>query len=149
MKLEQKKRKINIKNILFIVGTPIVAVISVLYMIIENSMRIETLVLALIMALVTGLSITVGYHRLLSHRTFEASWLVRLFLLIFGAASFQNSVKYWCSYHRDHHTYVDEDRDPYNIKKGFFHAHMGWIFYKHPEGKSFDNILDLLKKKKE
>ena len=144
MKLEQKKRKINIKNILFIVGTPIVAVISVLYMILENSLCRETLILALIMALITGLSITIGYHRLLSHRTFEASWPVRLMLLIFGAASFQNSAKFWCSYHRDHHTYVDEDGDPYNIKKGFFHAHMGWIFYKHPEGKSFDNILDLL-----
>ena len=144
MKHEQAKRKMNKMNILFILGTPIISAISVAYMIFENTMRLETLMLAFILAVFTGLSITVGYHRLLSHRTFEATWPVRLFLLIFGAASFQNSVKYWCSYHRDHHVFVDQESDPYNIKKGFFHAHMGWIFYKHPENKSFDNILDLL-----
>ncbi len=50
-------------------------------------------------------------------------------LLFFGAAAFQQSALAWASQHRDHHRYVDTDNDPYNIKKGFFWAHMGWLFF--------------------
>src|SRR5947208_3387547 len=49
---------------------------------------------------VTGFSITVGYHRLFSHISFRAKWPVRLFVLIFGAAAFENSVLMWASEHR-------------------------------------------------
>ncbi|MCE7902604.1 MAG: acyl-CoA desaturase [Gammaproteobacteria bacterium PRO9] len=48
----------------------------------------------------------------------------------------------WVSQHRDHHRYVDTDRDPYSIKKGFFYAHLGWmIFWKHDT--DYDNVTDL------
>lgn len=77
-----------------------------------------------------GFSISLGYHRLFSHITFQAKWPVRLFTLIFGAAAFENSVLMWASEHRRHHKHVDHDDDPYCISKGFFYAHVGWLLFK-------------------
>ena len=92
-----------------------------------------------------GFSISLGYHRLFSHITFQAKWPVRLFTLIFGAAAFENSVLMWCSEHRNHHKHVDHDDDPYCISKGFFFAHIGWLLFKlDPEG-PYDNVPDLMK----
>src|SRR5580765_3818195 len=56
--------------------------------------------------LITGLSITLGYHRLFSHLSFRAKWPVRLFVLVFGAGAFENSVLLWASEHRRHHKHV-------------------------------------------
>ncbi|MBE2213211.1 MAG: fatty acid desaturase [Opitutaceae bacterium] len=91
----------------------------------------------------TGLSITVGYHRLFSHLSFKASWPVRLFTLVFGAAAFENSVLEWASDHRNHHKHVDGDDDPYDISKGFWHAHIGWILFKLNAEPPRDNVRDL------
>ncbi len=101
-----------------------------------------------VMAYLTGLSITVGYHRLWAHRSFDAAWPVRLFTLIFGAAAFENSVLMWASEHRYHHKHTDQEGDPYdpyNIKKGFFHAHVGWLLEKMTPALSRDNVADLEK----
>ncbi len=76
-----------------------------------------------------GLAITGGYHRLFAHPTYKASWPVRLFYLVFGAASVQNSALKWAADHRIHHAHTDTDQDPYNIKRGFWWAHIGWIFF--------------------
>lgn len=78
----------------------------------------------------TGMSITVGYHRLFSHKAFQAKWPVKLYVLLFGAAAFENSAIWWSSEHRKHHKHVDTDEDPYDITKGFFWAHMGWLMFK-------------------
>src|SRR5437588_11657900 len=59
--------------------------------------------------LLTGLSITLGYHRLFSHLAFRAKWPVRLFVLVFGAGAFENSALLWSSEHRRHHKHVDHD----------------------------------------
>ena len=93
----------------------------------------------------TGFSITLGYHRLFSHATFRAKLPVRLFTLIFGAAAFENSVLMWASEHRRHHKHVDHDEDPYDITKGFFHAHIGWLLFKLWPQPPFDNVADLKK----
>jgi stearoyl-CoA desaturase (delta-9 desaturase) len=91
----------------------------------------------------TGFSITLGYHRLFSHMTFRAVLPVRLFTLIFGAGAFENSVLMWASEHRRHHKHVDHDEDPYDITKGFFHAHIGWLLFKLQPQPPFDNVSDL------
>jgi stearoyl-CoA desaturase (delta-9 desaturase) len=93
----------------------------------------------------TGFSITLGYHRLFSHMTFRARLPVRLFTLIFGAAAFENSVLMWASDHRRHHKYVDHDEDPYDITKGFLHAHIGWLLFKLWPEPPLDNVADLKK----
>jgi stearoyl-CoA desaturase (delta-9 desaturase) len=74
-----------------------------------------------------GMSVTCGYHRLFSHRAYQARWPVRLFLLCFGAASFENSALQWASDHRIHHRHVDQGDDPYNSRKGFWYAHWIWV----------------------
>jgi stearoyl-CoA desaturase (delta-9 desaturase) len=101
------------------------------------------LALFFIFFLATGLSITLGYHRLFAHLAFKAAWPVRLVTLIFGAAAFENSVLRWAADHRKHHKFVDHDEDPYNISKGFFHAHIGWMLSKAPGQVSLDGVRDL------
>src|SRR5690606_25289735 len=77
---------------------------------------------------ISGLGITAGYHRLFSHRTYEAHWTVRLFMAIAGAAAVQNSILYWSALHRIHHRHVDDPhQDPYPITRGFLYAHIGWL----------------------
>ena len=93
----------------------------------------------------TGMSITVGYHRLFSHKAFKAKWPVKLFVLLFGAAAFENSALWWSSEHRKHHKHVDTDDDPYDITKGFFWAHMGWLMFKLKPDSPMDNVQDLKK----
>ncbi len=91
----------------------------------------------------TGLSITLGYHRLFSHLSFRAHWSVKLFTLLFGAAAFENSALDWASDHRKHHKHVDHDDDPYDITKGFFYAHIGWLLFKLRPEPPMDNVGDL------
>jgi len=92
-----------------------------------------------------GMGIGSGYHRLWSHRTYKAHWSLRLFLAIAGGASLQNSILVWCSRHRLHHRYVDDnDRDPYSIGRGFWFAHIGWMLRDYPSGKiDLSNVQDL------
>ena len=93
----------------------------------------------------SGFSVTLGYHRMFSHLTFRAKWPVRIFVVLFGAAAFENSVLMWASEHRRHHKHVDHEEDPYDISKGFFHAHIGWLLFKLLPQPPFDNVNDLKK----
>lgn len=111
-----------------------------------------TIVLAIVYSVCCGVSITGGYHRLFSHPTYKASAPLRAFYLLFGAASVQNSALKWSSDHRRHHQYVDRDSDPYNIRRGFWWAHIGWVLTKERRisvervmsEKEFSNVPDLL-----
>jgi len=96
------------------------------------------------MFIASGLSITLGYHRLFSHLSFKAKWPVRLFTLIFGATAMENSALEWCSDHRRHHKHTDDDADPYNIQLGFLHAHIGWVVFRPIGGDvPLTNVKDL------
>ncbi|MDZ4789489.1 MAG: fatty acid desaturase [Blastochloris sp.] len=93
----------------------------------------------------TGMSITFGYHRLFSHRSFQAKAPLRLVTLLFGAAAFENSALDWSSDHRRHHKHVDHEDDPYDISKGFFYAHLGWMLFKLKPLPPMENVADLRK----
>jgi len=101
-------------------------------------------VLLLVTFAASSMSITLGYHRLFSHMAFKAKWPVKLGVLVFGASAFEGSALEWCTDHRRHHKFVDHDDDPYDIKKGFFHAHMGWLLFKLRPIPPMDNVPDLL-----
>lgn len=91
----------------------------------------------------TSMAITVGYHRLFAHVTYKTKNWIRFLLLFFGAATFEQSALKWASQHRQHHQFTDTEQDPYNINRGFFYAHVGWIlFYKHRV--NYDNVPDLM-----
>jgi stearoyl-CoA desaturase (delta-9 desaturase) len=94
-----------------------------------------------------GLAITGGYHRLWSHRTYDAHWSVRLVYMLIGAMALQNSVLVWASGHRNHHQYVDDaERDPYSASRGFWFSHIGWMLRRYPSGAiDFSNVRDLQK----
>ena len=81
---------------------------------------------------VTGLGITVGYHRLFSHRSFSCPNPVRFAFLIAGGWALENSALMWCADHVRHHAKVDTYEDPYNAKKGFWWSHVVWIFIEDP-----------------
>ncbi|MGQ0697738.1 MAG: acyl-CoA desaturase [Panacagrimonas sp.] len=93
----------------------------------------------------SGLSITGGYHRLWAHRAYEARLPLRIFYMLFGAQSLQNSILVWASMHRVHHKNVDDvDTDPYSIRRGFWYAHMGWMLRDYPsQVQDFSNVRDL------
>jgi stearoyl-CoA desaturase (delta-9 desaturase) len=75
-----------------------------------------------------GLSITVGYHRLLSHHAFECSPLVKWILLVLAASTWSGSALTWVRDHMQHHSRLDTELDPYSTRRGFWHAQMGWMF---------------------
>jgi len=77
----------------------------------------------------TGIGITMGYHRLYSHRSFKANWFIESILLIFGSMAVQNTALKWSSDHRKHHQHTDTPKDPYNAKLGFWWSHILWIFF--------------------
>jgi stearoyl-CoA desaturase (Delta-9 desaturase) len=129
----------------FLIGTLFLALTAVPAYLWFFGLNTFQIVLFLVMFFACGFSITIGYHRLFSHRTFEAHWTVRLFTLVFGAAAFENSVLLWSCEHRSHHKHVDHDDDPYCISKGLFHAHIGWLLFKLDPLPPFDNVADLKK----
>jgi len=85
-----------------------------------------------ILYIVTGLGITVGYHRLFSHRSFTCKPWVEIYFLISGGWAMENSALKWCSDHIRHHAKTDTDEDPYNALRGFWWSHVLWIFHKDP-----------------
>jgi len=86
-------------------------------------------ILFAVMYIVTGMGITVGYHRLIAHQSFECSDWVKRCALIAGGWALQNSALVWCADHIRHHARTDTDEDPYNATRGFWHSHCGWLFY--------------------
>lgn len=92
---------------------------------------------------VCGLSVTAGYHRLFAHGTYRAGAFVRAIYLFFGAGAVQNSALKWSADHRRHHAFTDGEDDPYSIARGFWWAHMGWIFRRDPEHPRGGDVRDL------
>ena len=86
-----------------------------------------------------GVGVTVGFHRLFTHRSFQAAPAVRATLAILGSAAAEGAVIEWVSTHRQHHQFSDEEGDPHSphvghgsgflgALRGLFHAHVGWVF---------------------
>lgn len=96
----------------------------------------------------SGLSITAGYHRLWSHKSYKAHPAIRFLYALGGALSIQNSALHWCSDHRVHHKYVDNnEKDPYSAQKGFWYSHIGWMLreYHASSYSDYNNVRDLQK----
>ena len=85
-----------------------------------------------VLYIVTGLGITVGYHRLLAHRSFTCPDWVKTLLLVAGGWALQNTGLKWASDHIRHHARCDQEEDPYNAMRGFWYSHCGWLFWRDP-----------------
>lgn len=132
-------------NVLMFVFTLIGAVVIVPWYGFSVGYSAAAWVWFVVLLYANGLAITGGYHRLWSHRTYDAHWSLRFIYMILGAMALQNSVLVWSSGHRDHHQYVDDnDRDPYSAGRGFWFSHIGWMLRRYPSGEPhFDNVRDL------
>lgn len=130
---------------LFLTITPTAAILLTSLWLYLDGFSWGMLALFVVFYSLTAMSITAGYHRLWSHKTYEASKPLQWFLALFGAAAFQNSIYKWSVDHRLHHRYVDGDKDPYSISKGFWFAHVGWMCKKQslpPEAKAYGRDLE-------
>ena len=98
-----------------------------------------------IFLVLNGIGIGSGYHRLWSHRTYNAHPILQWFLAIMGGMSLQNSIIVWCARHRIHHRDVDDnDKDPYSINRGFWFAHIGWMLRDYESGRiDYSVVRDL------
>jgi stearoyl-CoA desaturase (delta-9 desaturase) len=86
----------------------------------------------------SGLGVTVGYHRLFTHNSFKAKRPMRIMLAVMGSMAVQSPPITWVADHRRHHAFSDREGDPHSpwlfgtsplaLARGFWHAHMGWIF---------------------
>jgi stearoyl-CoA desaturase (Delta-9 desaturase) len=139
--------KVRWENSLFLITTFVTTVVAVPLYLWHYGVDVFQVVLFLFFFISTGLSITLGYHRLFSHLTFQAAWPVKLFTLLFGAAAFEGSALCWSADHRRHHKFVDHDDDPYDISKGFFHAHIGWLLFRTGPDTPLTWVRDLQKDK--
>jgi stearoyl-CoA desaturase (delta-9 desaturase) len=103
----------------------------------------------------TAIGITVGFHRLLTHRAFETKPWLRYTLAVLGSAALQGSVIDWVADHRKHHTFTDEEGDPHSphtehgagiggMLAGLWHAHVGWLFSVHGQASSRRFARDLV-----
>lgn len=75
----------------------------------------------------TVIGTTLGYHRLVAHRSFETYPAVKAVLLVLGAMNFQGHPVNWAAYHLKHHAQADREGDPHSPREGFVHAHVGWL----------------------
>ncbi|MFT2092357.1 fatty acid desaturase [Paraglaciecola sp. 2405UD69-4] len=145
-----KKPRLIITNILVFVITGLIALILVPLEAFKNGFDLIEITACIVLIYFSGMSITAGYHRLWSHKAFEANTFVKTILAIGGAMALQNSILHWCSDHRIHHRHVDDnERDPYSAKKGFWYSHMGWMLreYQRHRYSDYNNCRDLQKDK--
>jgi len=134
-------KKYDLKYVAALTIIPILGIFGTLGYSLQFGIIWQEPILLFVLWIITGLSITVGYHRLFAHRSFSAHPILNWILAIFGAAALENSALKWCSDHRRHHKHLDTDQDPYSITKGFFHAHMGWILENKPS--PIEKVKDL------
>ncbi|GHF00052.1 fatty acid desaturase [Thalassotalea profundi] len=144
------KPKIIWLNVSVFVITFLFAAIAVPYRAITHGFDGAEITMAIICFIYCGMSITAGYHRLWSHKTYQAHWSLRLIFAIGGAFALQNSILHWSSDHRIHHKHVDNnDVDPYSAKRGFWYSHIGWMLreYQAHRYNDYKNVRDLQKDK--
>ena len=140
-----EKASINWTNMVLFSTTPIIAIFVVpLYGYHYGYDTFEWLVFISLMVF-CGMSITAGYHRLWSHKTYHAHPILRIIFALGGACALQNDILHWVSDHRRHHQFVDNnERDPYSAKRGFWFSHIGWILRDYQSGQEdLSNVKDL------
>jgi len=142
---EEAPQKKDWGILLFLTFTPIIGFVGTGLYTWKQGFSLWMPMLAVAMYALVGLSICAGYHRFFSHKSYECAPIVQVFYAIFGAMAAQNSILWWSASHRVHHKYVDRDWDPYSIQRGFWWAHILWVFYKHSPPDVTGNAPDLLK----
>jgi stearoyl-CoA desaturase (delta-9 desaturase) len=120
------------------VAIPFAATIAAVVLLWNRAVRPADLAIAATMYVFSALGITVGFHRLLTHRSFQTSKPVEYALAVLGSMAVQGPVISWVADHRKHHAHTDEEGDPHSphvghgdgikgVLAGLWHAHTGWL----------------------
>jgi len=117
---------------------PVVALVAAVTLTWGWGITLVDVVIATIAYFGTGLGVTVGFHRHFTHKSFKATRPLKVALAVTGSLAFQGSIVSWVADHRRHHAFSDKEGDPHSpwlfgtgplaIARGFWHAHMGWLF---------------------
>jgi stearoyl-CoA desaturase (delta-9 desaturase) len=145
------ERNVNITAVVI----PFLGVIVAAVLLWNRFLGPRDLVIAATMYVLTALGVTVGFHRLLTHRAFQTRPWMRYTLTILGSMSLQGPAIDWVADHRKHHTFTDEEGDPHSphaghgaglrgMATGLWHAHVGWLFETHGQASSKRFARDLL-----
>jgi len=117
---------------------PVVALVAAVMLTWGWGITLLDVVIATIAYFGSGLGVTVGFHRHFTHKSFKATRPMKVALAITGSLAFQGSIVSWVADHRRHHAFSDKEGDPHSpwlfgtgplaLVRGFWHAHMGWLF---------------------
>jgi stearoyl-CoA desaturase (Delta-9 desaturase) len=138
-----------------VTAVPVLALGLVVWQVWGDFLRWSDVIVFAIMYVATGLGVTVGFHRLFTHRSFKTSKAGRAVFAVLGSAAIEGPVISWVADHRKHHTFSDQEGDPHSphvghgggfrgALKGLFHAHVGWLFIHTQRGARKRYARDLL-----
>jgi stearoyl-CoA desaturase (delta-9 desaturase) len=113
--------------VLAVVIVPLLATIFAIYMLWQRAVHLPDLLLLLVMYSLVALGVTVGYHRMLTHRSFKPHPIVKFILLVLGSMAWEGPALQWAATHIKHHAQADREGDPHSPIDGFFHSHIGWL----------------------
>jgi stearoyl-CoA desaturase (delta-9 desaturase) len=118
--------------LLTLVVAPLAGTIAAIWLLWQRLVNWNDVALLGGMYLFTALGITIGYHRMLTHRSFETNPAVRFFFLMLGSMAVEGPAIGWAANHLKHHALADKAGDPHSPMDGLIHAHLGWLFSHEP-----------------
>ena len=127
------KGKYNWNMVIILTLIPLIGVFGTAIYVYYNGVVWQEPLMLFVFWFLSGMGITMGYHRLFAHKAYKTNVFVEWLLMIFGSMALENTILKWCSDHRVHHTKAETKEDPYSITEGFWHAHIGWIVKNVPE----------------
>ncbi len=114
--------------------------IGALFALLPSNFSWSAVGVAVLLHIITiGLGISLGFHRLASHRSFKVPRWLEYFFILCGTLAGQGAVLGWVGYHRLHHLHVDTDLDPHDSTKGFLWCHISWLMHEVPHRKNRPN----------
>lgn len=113
--------------VLVIVVVPFLATLFAIWLLWARAVHWSDLILLGSLYALIDLGVGVGFHRMLTHRSFQAHPLLKALLLVLGSMSLEGPALEWAATHIKHHAHADREGDPHSPIEGFVHAHLGWI----------------------
>jgi stearoyl-CoA desaturase (delta-9 desaturase) len=113
--------------VLISVVAPLIGTIYAIWLLWQRLVNWNDIAILVGMYFFTGIGVTIGFHRLLTHRSFAAPPAVRFLFLALGSMAVEGPALDWASIHIKHHATTDTEDDPHSPLQGFFHAHIGWF----------------------
>ncbi|CCH64734.1 Fatty acid desaturase [Richelia intracellularis HM01] len=115
--------------------------LAVLLVFLPHTFSWNSLCIAVFLHWVTiGLGISFGFHRLATHQSLQAPKWLEYFLILCGTLALQGGVLGWVGYHRAHHLYSDQEKDPHNSNQGFWWSHINWLMHSVPTRKEIPRL---------